>query len=273
MPDTPKQTRAAKLAYQVAYRAAHHEKLVAQNRARRARHHERILAEKAAYRAKYREELAEKQRAYYAAHRQECVARSRDYMRANPERRRAYDTEHKERITAQKKEWATAHKTRLAPRKREWHRANKEKAREYKQANRLKIQATRKDYNVRNKAKITVYNARPEIIARKAISARDHKDRNPEKYKTYYTTSQAKVLAQLEATAGRPRPPLCEVCDRPNKSGRGMHFDHCHKGGHFRGWLCSHCNNTLGMAGDNPEILRKLIAYLEAARGIGGQAV
>ena len=70
-------------------------------------------------------------------------------------------------------------------------------------------------------------------------------------------------LRRLEKKAGRPRPQACEVCGRRN--GRyGIMFDHDHKTGVFRGWLCYSCNTILGHVNDNPEILRKLIDYLMA---------
>jgi|SRR5215472_7333095 len=61
------------------------------------------------------------------------------------------------------------------------------------------------------------------------------------------------------ALAGRPRPELCEVCGRAG----GIAFDHCHQRNIFRGWLCRACNLILGYANDDPNILRKLTAYLE----------
>jgi len=64
-----------------------------------------------------------------------------------------------------------------------------------------------------------------------------------------------------EELAGRPRPKACEVCSRTNKK---IHWDHDHASGRFRGWICSACNIALGMVDDSPEILRKLIKYLES---------
>lgn len=54
-------------------------------------------------------------------------------------------------------------------------------------------------------------------------------------------------------------PNNCEVC---GDKGR-ICWDHDHKTGKFRGWLCDKCNITLGQARDDPVLLRKLADYLE----------
>lgn len=43
---------------------------------------------------------------------------------------------------------------------------------------------------------------------------------------------------------------------------RGYAVDHNHETGEFRGILCLECNTLLGMAGDNPDILKSAIKYL-----------
>lgn len=63
-----------------------------------------------------------------------------------------------------------------------------------------------------------------------------------------------------EEAAGSKRPKHCVVCGRRDKK---ICWDHNHETGAFRGWLCHKCNVILGMAEDNPEILMKLIEYLE----------
>ena len=66
-------------------------------------------------------------------------------------------------------------------------------------------------------------------------------------------------LKKQKKLAGRDKPQRCEVC---NFRGR-ICFDHCHKTGKFRGWICILCNLVLGAVRDDPEILKKLIVYLE----------
>ena len=45
----------------------------------------------------------------------------------------------------------------------------------------------------------------------------------------------------------------------------GLVVDHCHAIGDFRGLLCHNCNTAIGLAGDDPVLLRKMADYVEAA--------
>ena len=67
------------------------------------------------------------------------------------------------------------------------------------------------------------------------------------------------TLAYKEKVAGRTRPTHCEVCYLTAKPD----FDHDHKTGLFRGWLCRRCNLVLGMIKDDQALLRRLADYLD----------
>jgi hypothetical protein len=61
----------------------------------------------------------------------------------------------------------------------------------------------------------------------------------------------------------RPEPTMCECCGGPPVGrGRGLHLDHCHVIGVFRGWLCGKCNCGLGMFQESPQILARATQYL-----------
>lgn len=67
----------------------------------------------------------------------------------------------------------------------------------------------------------------------------------------------------MRKLAPRKKPDACEVCGAKGSDfKKGLVYDHCHKTGKFRGWLCSNCNTALGLTKDNPEILQRLIKYL-----------
>jgi hypothetical protein len=53
----------------------------------------------------------------------------------------------------------------------------------------------------------------------------------------------------------------CAICGGLTR--RRPNVDHCHKTGKVRAILCHLCNQGLGSFRDNPDLLRKAIAYLE----------
>lgn len=68
----------------------------------------------------------------------------------------------------------------------------------------------------------------------------------------------------------------CAICGRPYEDKPGsrlaMDHDHRHCAGRVgcpqcvRGMLCNECNNILRLAHDEPDRLRKAVAYLEASQ-------
>ena len=58
---------------------------------------------------------------------------------------------------------------------------------------------------------------------------------------------------------------LCAVCslDLLTVPSKQRHADHCHTTQKPRGVLCHHCNAALGLAKEDPSVLRALLAYLE----------
>lgn len=59
----------------------------------------------------------------------------------------------------------------------------------------------------------------------------------------------------------RPRPSVCECCAR-EPGAKGLHLDHDHITGNFRGWLCGECNLGLGKLGDNLAGVLRAAEYL-----------
>lgn len=60
-------------------------------------------------------------------------------------------------------------------------------------------------------------------------------------------------------TAYKSRPSTCEICGGTTR----IAYDHCHKTGIFRGWLCMKCNTALGLVKDDIILLEKMIDYLK----------
>ncbi len=65
-------------------------------------------------------------------------------------------------------------------------------------------------------------------------------------------------LKNKERKAGRKKSKICEICWESGV----ICFDHDHKTGKFRGWICQRCNRVLGFVKDNKELLNRLIDYL-----------
>lgn len=49
--------------------------------------------------------------------------------------------------------------------------------------------------------------------------------------------------------------PICGSTEEP-------HLDHDHATGQIRGFLCGRCNRALGLLGEDPERMKRLIAYV-----------
>lgn len=63
----------------------------------------------------------------------------------------------------------------------------------------------------------------------------------------------------LEKIAGRRKPEQCELCGALGR----ICFDHDHKTGKFRGWICHRCNSALGLVRDNAELLTEMVEYIK----------
>ena len=57
-------------------------------------------------------------------------------------------------------------------------------------------------------------------------------------------------------------PAMTDHCQCCGKSGTKLVLDHCYETETFRGWLCSHCNLSIGLLGDNIQGLQRAIKYL-----------
>ncbi len=63
----------------------------------------------------------------------------------------------------------------------------------------------------------------------------------------------------------------CLLCGKPpagpgNGASSRLHVDHDHISGKVRGLLCNNCNRGVGHLMDDPELMRRAAAYVEAHR-------
>lgn len=81
--------------------------------------------------------------------------------------------------------------------------------------------------------------------------------------KRYYGITGEEYGAMLAQQKG-----VCAICSKPETAmlrgtPKQMHVDHCHETDRIRALLCGSCNMMLGVAKDDPAILRAAADYLE----------
>lgn len=70
-------------------------------------------------------------------------------------------------------------------------------------------------------------------------------------------------LQKFELMAGRKRPENCEICGISNNQfKRGLHYDHNHITGKFRGWICHNCNTAIGLLKEDPNLISLAAQYV-----------
>jgi hypothetical protein len=135
--------------------------------------------------------------------------------------------------------------------------------RAYKQANLEKVRATQRAYYLANKERLDE-------------RQRAWRQENPERVKAYYVQKRPRARERkLERVYGLTAEDMmcmlaaqknrCAVCGTPFALTK-LNVDHCHRTGKVRGLLCGGCNRAAGQIGDDPERLRKLLAYVERHR-------
>lgn len=137
---------------------------------------------------------------------------------------------------------------------KEWRKNNPEKvleqARRYRKRHPETNLKAKEKYREKNLADIRERDRIAQAIRRKS---------DPEGQKRRMENYLIRREAKRWEIAGRPRADICEVCDKNELTV----FDHCHKSGRFRGWICDRCNKVLGIIKDSADLLRKLANYLE----------
>lgn len=73
-----------------------------------------------------------------------------------------------------------------------------------------------------------------------------------------YGITQVQKDEMLAAQGG-----VCAICGTDSPGSTGWHTDHCHDSLKVRGILCIRCNRVIGIANEDPVILRTMAAYIE----------
>lgn len=148
--------------------------------------------------------------------------------------------------------------------------AQKTAQQKWREKNKAKLAAYAKAWRARNPEQTQRINARaaqwrkdnPEqYMARVKKWQQD----NPEAFAHSLRTCQYKrkygiTIQQYDALFAAQNG-VCAICSRPPGK-RRLAVDHCHTTKAVRGLLCVQCNTAIGKLNDDPELLRRAIAYL-----------
>ena len=128
---------------------------------------------------------------------------------------------------------------------REWREKNPEKARAWSKRNPSKRKAINDKYKEINREAIRVSDRRYQLERVYGMTLEEYDD----------------LLIRQDGS--------CAGCEATEYNDRSYHLavDHNHETGEMRGLLCLRCNRILGLANDDPVMLRRLAEYLENARG------
>ena len=104
----------------------------------------------------------------------------------------------------------------------------------------------------------------PEFVKRRNrlyyYSPSSEKKRRAYQLKRSFSITMDEYNALLNSQGGR-----CAICGSLGEEARYRRLcvDHNHVTNRLRGLLCRNCNSAIGLMGDDPDILRKAIEYLE----------
>lgn len=95
---------------------------------------------------------------------------------------------------------------------------------------------------------------------------------NPEYYLDIYLRKNYGVNLAWYQEQFAKQDGKCAICKQPETvviKGKliMMPVDHCHKTGKTRGLLCTKCNRAIGLFGDDVEVLKSAVEYLEVNGG------
>lgn len=164
----------------------------------------------------------------------------------------------REKAKAKAKAWAAANRGLANGYSRAWVAANPERRKAIRKASAAaRYRANPEEMRARAKAWYAAHPERARELGRRSCLKR-------------HGLTQAAYDALLAEQSA-----ACRICRSTKPGGNGgWHVDHDHAccpgqgscGRCVRGLLCSSCNLLLGHAGDDSEILRRAIEYLEAPR-------
>lgn len=157
-------------------------------------------------------------------------------------KQRAYEQRNAAKIYANRQQWVAQNTEHLRAYKREWSQDNIEKTR-----------TSQREWVLNNPE-------RRKAIQRKYTENSTEK-RRLMKLRINYGVDAVTYQAMWDRQQG-----CCAICSKLLTLGlghNGVTMDHDHTTGAVRDLLCRKCNSALGLAEDDPALLRKMADYLE----------
>lgn len=132
--------------------------------------------------------------------------------------------------------------------------AQKEYDKEWKRLNPDKVRATARRYYERHKEQRHAKAKQWRVNNRDKVRVNNH----IYKLRAYGLTVEQYDQMMQDQGGG------CAICGLKEKRGTRLHVDHVHDTGKVRGLLCTNHNVAIGMLQDNVELIKRVIAYIEA---------
>jgi hypothetical protein len=156
--------------------------------------------------------------------------------------------------------------------KRRWTMEHPDSTREYYRKNRDHILEKTRAYALAHPDQVKATQARWRAANRETARARSlaYKRSHRGRWKAFERRIAraygitVEDYARAELSQGRACAGCCERLNHAPGE-RGVHVDHCHASGVFRGLLCYSCNAALGLVRDRQDVLERLIRYLGAS--------
>lgn len=179
--------------------------------------------------------------------------------------RKQSDAEYAMRLEQYRKTWLTKNAEKELQRGRDYRQSVSE------HTDKREIYNTyMREWREKNKDRINTANrsrraSDMEYAERVRLADRQRYKKDPDSHrdvrlKSTYGITLTDYLAMYDNQKGK-----CAICDVhcPDHGKNGLMVDHCHKGGHVRKLLCTHCNTGIGQFRDNAQFLDKAIEYLK----------
>ncbi len=89
--------------------------------------------------------------------------------------------------------------------------------------------------------------------------------KNPDRYTDHDLRQLYGITVEQYAVLNAKQNGVCAICGKPEpRKKKRLHVDHCHRTGKIRGLLCGNCNTAIGKLGEDVNVLKAAIRYIES---------